>query len=326
MPLGRQTDRRGIIMPVMFETTSCQGVSALNDWGCLWVQGADASTFLQQQLSHDFVLVPPNTARFAAYCNPQGRMMATFVAFPVPAGGWGLVLPQALLETVRKRLSMFVLRAKVTLTDAKAEGQLLGLLGDAARQHLPADAPVWSCHTEPATGTVAVNLPSAPGTARALLWCPATATPPPITSNQTHWDWAAIAAGMPWVDDVGSLSFVPQMLNLESLNGVSFKKGCYPGQEVVARSQFRGAIKRRTQRASAQTELKPGQDVFMAQEDREPVGVVVNAAPASTPDAPAVALVCLRTEALNGADLRVQAPDGPALTLHGLPYPLLEDI
>jgi folate-binding protein YgfZ len=237
-----------------------------------------------------------------------------------------LVLPKALLETVRKRLSMFVLRSKVTLTDAQAEGQLLGLLGNAALEQLAVDAPVWSCQTDTVSGSVVVHLPSAPGTARALMWCPSKATTPPPTLTQRDWDWAAIAAGMPWVDGVGSLSFVPQMLNLESLNGVSFKKGCYPGQEVVARSQFRGAIKRRTQRASAQAELAPGQAIFVAHDDREPVGVVVNAAPAGAPDAPSVALVCLRTEALNGAELRLQAPDGPAVSLHGLPYPLLEDI
>jgi tRNA-modifying protein YgfZ len=236
--------------------------------------GADAASFLQGQLSNDFVLLKPNQWQLAAYCSPKGRMLASF---------WGiklanspelqdicLVLSKDIAAATLKRLSMFVMRAKLTLSAAD------DMLPELFATHGLA---VWSEREVPR------------GVAR-------------ITA--------------PLVD-----LFVPQMLNYESIGGVSFKKGCYPGQEVVARSQFRGAIKRRTYLVQAmldkasQPAIAVGQEVYGLQED-ESVGVVVQ-----TDDDQA--LICIQTSSA-GADLRLGAKDGVAVRMLELPYPLLEDI
>ncbi len=321
---------------------TCHGWSALPDWGVIQVRGADAATFLQQQLSQDFLLVPAHTARLAAYCSPKGRMLASVVAIPVGEDQdpgqrqWNLVLPRDLVEPMRKRLSLFVLRAKVTLTDASADWQVWGAVGQTASATLaaaglPADAPAWTCLGKIApwpSSCVATVLPPAPQCPRVLLLCPSTQPlPNDLTMAPPHtWDWAEVASGIAHVPALHTEAFVPQMLNFESVGGVSFKKGCYPGQEVVARSQFRGAIKRRTVRASAAVPLHPGDEVYEPGQAREPVGVVVQSAPPCADGLPHVALVCVQTEAMALPQLSLGQADGPAMTLHGLPYPLLEDI
>lgn len=317
----------------MFETTTCTGWTPLDDWGVIQVQGADAATFLQQQLSQDFLLVPPHTARLAAYCSPKGRMLASVVALPMGQGDWCLVLPRDRVEPIRKRLSMFVLRAKVSLTDGSAAWCVWGALGEAVKAllntaSLPLDAPAWTCFNAPTANSVAALLPPAPSCLRAVLLQPADqALPPDWAMAVPHaWTWAEVASGLAHVATVHAEAFVPQMLNYESVGGVSFKKGCYPGQEVVARSQFRGAIKRRTVRASAALPLQAGDEVHAPGQSREPVGVVVQASAPPQAGAPHVALVCVQTEAMALPQLCLKAADGPALTLHGLPYPLLEDI
>jgi folate-binding protein YgfZ len=119
-------------------------------------------------------------------------------------------------------------------------------------------------------------------------------------------------------------AFVPQMLNYESVGGVNFKKGCYPGQEVVARSQFRGTLKRRAFLAHSQAELAAGQEVFQAADPEQPAGLVAEAARA--PDGGFDAIVSLQVAAADAGDLHVLRADGPALRLLPLPYLLLADV
>jgi folate-binding protein YgfZ len=175
---------------------------------------------------------------------------------------------------------------------------------------------------------VLIALPPAPDCPRAMVITPSLdgAHQPQDLASPELWAWAQVASGIAHVDAVGSEAFVPQMLNYESVGGVNFKKGCYPGQEVVARSQFRGAIKRRTVRACSTAPMPPGTEIFQADNEREPVGVVVNSAVPVKGESDHLALVCLHTEVLHSESLRLGTPQGPALTLLGLPYPLLEDI
>ena len=318
----------------MLKPIQCNGWTALTDWGVIQVQGADAATFLHQQLSQDFLLVKPLTARLAAYCSPKGRMLASLIAVPLDSDHWGLVLPLALVEGTLKRLSLFVLRAKVQLSHDPQAWQVWGALGDAAESVWGAsDAPLptWQCavmKTPWPTGAVGLALPAAPDCARALVLShPLSPDAPPCPmSHPQAWAWAEVASAIPHVDAVGREAFVPQMLNFESIGGVNFKKGCYPGQEVVARSQFRGAIKRRTVRASAHVPLPPGTPIYLSGDAREPVGVVVNSS--AIPEEPTehLALVCVQTDALQAPALCVGDAKGPELHLQGLPYSLLEDI
>jgi folate-binding protein YgfZ len=248
-----------------------------NNLAVIRAVGADAASFLQGQLSNDFVLIPANQWQLAAYCSPKGRMLASFwgmkLASTPELQDICLVLSQDIAAQTLKRLSMFVMRAKLVLTDAS------DMLPELFANH---DLAAWSEREVPR------------GVAR-------------ITA--------------PLVD-----LFVPQMLNYESIGGVSFKKGCYPGQEIVARSQFRGAIKRRTYLVDASqatpngasgAAIAAGQEVYGLPED-EPVGVVVQTDQH-------LALICIQTSSA-GAELRLGSKDGAALKMLDLPYPLLEDI
>jgi folate-binding protein YgfZ len=250
------------------------GMDKFNHLAVIRATGADAASFLQGQLSNDFVLLKPNQWQLAAYCSPKGRMLASFWGIKLVSSPESqdicLVLSRDIAAATLKRLSMFVMRAKLTLSAADDMlPELFATHGLAA----------WSEH-EVARGIARITAPL--------------------------------------VD-----LFVPQMLNYESIGGVSFKKGCYPGQEVVARSQFRGAIKRRTYLVQAlsdetsEASMTVGQEVYGSQDD-ESVGVAVQ----TDGDQ---ALICIQTSSA-GADLRLGSKDGVAVKLLPSPYPLLEDI
>ncbi|WP_313070217.1 folate-binding protein [Melaminivora sp.] len=295
------------------------GAAALAHLGVIRVAGEDAATFLHGQLSQDFALLDPHHARLAALLNPKGRMLASFIGFKRGDAEVLLLCSRDLLAPTLRRLSMFVLRAKARLTDASADYQLHGLLGEAAEAALPADAAPWTLAQQGEASVVALY--PADGQPRALRIAPAGSLPPEAPAlAPALWDWSEVRSGVATLTAPLAEAFVPQMLNYESVGGVNFKKGCYPGQEVVARSQFRGAIKRRTFLAHAPASVAPGAEVFAQDDAEQPVGLVVQAAPA--PGGGVDALVSLQIAAAGGA-LQVA---GVPLELQPLPYALLEDI
>ncbi|MDF2463208.1 MAG: folate-binding protein YgfZ [Ramlibacter sp.] len=220
------------------------GVTPLNHLGIIRVEGEDAASFLQGQLTQDFGLLGLSEARLAAYCTPKGRMQASFIGFKRSHADILLVCSRDILPATQKRLSMFVLRAKAKLRDATAEFDLYGLAGAAALEAAPGVAVPWS-RADIGTAT-AVRLYPADGQPRVLWVAPAgEAGPGGPQLEPGHWMWSDVRSGVATITAPIVEAFVPQMLNYESVGGVNFKKGCYPGQEVVARSQFRGTLKRR---------------------------------------------------------------------------------
>jgi len=166
-----------------------------------------------------------------------------------------------------------------------------------------------------------VQLYPAGDTPRALWIAPAgSAVPAGPALDNAAWLWSEVASGIATLSLPVQEQFVPQMLNYESVGGVNFKKGCYPGQEVVARSQFRGTLKRRAYIAHAEQPLTVGAEVFAASDAEQPVGMVVQsaAAPAGGFDAIVSLQIASTDEALNAG--------GVALALQPLPYELLADI
>ncbi|KQP14887.1 folate-binding protein YgfZ [Pseudorhodoferax sp. Leaf267] len=299
------------------------GIAPLAHLGVIAVQGEEAAQFLHGQLTQDFVLMAPDQARLAAFCSPKGRMQASFIGLRWSADQVLLVCERDLLAQTLKRLSMFVLRAKAKLRDATAQFQLLGLIGDAALQGQSAPPAPWHRHER--DGGYAVSLYPADGHARALLVLPADAPPPAGPAlSQAIWQWTEVRSGVALIGLPLFEALVPQMLNYESVGGVSFKKGCYPGQEIVARSQFRGTLKRRAYLVHADADLSAGQEVFQAADAEQPCGVVVQAA--AHPDGGVDAIVSLQIAAAAEGGLHAGSAIGPALSLLALPYPLLEDI
>ena len=299
------------------------GITPLPHLGVIRVQGDDAAQFLHGQLTQDFVLLGLQEARLTAFLSAKGRMQASLIGFKRSPTDLLLICSHDLLAATLKRLSMFVMRAKATLTDATQDFALYGVAGDTVLAVTGSAQPAWT-KTDYDANT-AVYLPIANGQPRALWVTPAGENAPAGPALAPYlWAWGEVQSGVatltaPLVD-----LFVPQMLNYESVGGVSFKKGCYPGQEVVARSQFRGAIKRRAYIVHAPEPLTVGAEVFAASDLEQPCGSVVQATPA--PGGGWDAIVALQISAAEQGGLQVGATDGVPLTLGTLPYPLLEDL
>lgn len=302
------------------------GITELAHLGVIRVAGEDAVKFLQGQLTQDVALMGLAEARLAAFCNAKGRMQASFVVFKRSDEEILMVCSRDILAQTLKRLSMFVLRAKAKLTDASADFSLFGLTGSAIESIAGSVQAPWTKHDIGAENLVFLY-PGA-GQARALWCAPAgTAAPEAATLQPGVWAWLEVQSGIAMITLPIFEAFVPQMLNYESVGGINFKKGCYPGQEVVARSQFRGTLKRRAYLVHGAAEPVVGQEVFHTHDAEQPCGLV--AACAANPAGGFDAIVSMQTSAASDADngrLTLGHTDGPVLTLLSLPYPLLEDI
>lgn len=210
----------------------------LTRYGVLSVKGDDARDFLHAQLTIDMQSLTGEHAALAGWCSARGRLLATFLVIPAP-GGYLLQLARDLAPTVAKRLGMFVLRAKVKIADESDAWVQYG---------------TWNAGQEQAGVRVDEG--------RFLQLVPAAAPQPEANADEAQWALQEIRAGRPFITAATQDQFVPQMVNLEKLGAVDFRKGCYPGQEIVARAQYRGQVKRRMVqlRAPAGVALRPGQE------------------------------------------------------------------
>lgn len=313
-----------MIIGGMSTSNPLSGALRLTDWGVIRAQGADAASFLHGQLTQDMNSLREGTARLAGYCSAKGRLQASFVVWRADADTLLLACSADLLAPTLKRLSMFVLRAKCKLSDASADWPLYGLVGAEARAWLGDSAPSQPWATAAAGAGVAIRLPDAQGQPRWLLALPADAAAPtlPALAPET-WQWLEVQSGLARISAATVEQFVPQMVNLEVVGGVNFQKGCYPGQEVVARSQYRGTIKRRTMLFDSDAPLVVGQEVFHSDDPGQPAGLVALAAP--RPDGGASALVEIKLSALESGSLHAGTADGPRLIRGALPYSIPVD-
>ncbi len=313
-----------MIMARMTASNAFQGALRLTDWGLIRAQGPDAASFLHGQLTQDMQHLPEGQARLAGYCSAKGRLLASFVVWAADAETVLLACSADLLAPTLKRLSMFVLRAKCKLTDASADLPLHGLAGTSAAAWLGDAAPAaaWASASM-GTGQV-IRLPDVDGTPRWLLAQPAELPAPALPALPAD-AWAAleVRSGVVRITAATVEQFVPQMVNLELVGGVNFKKGCYPGQEVVARSQYRGTLKRRSLVFASATPLAAGQEVFHSDDPAQPAGMVALAA--ARPDGGSSALVEIKLSALETGSLHAGAADGPLLQRGTLPYAIPAD-
>jgi tRNA-modifying protein YgfZ len=298
------------------------GAVALTHLGLIRARGADASKFLQGQLTNDVSALGNLQARLAGFCSAKGRLQASFIVWQSALDELSLVCAASVLPASLKRLSMFVLRAQCKLRDATAETPLWGLVGATARG-VVADLAVWQ--KREAAGTTVVRLPDADGLTRCIVAAPSTELAAKWAMlTLEHWRWLDVHSGIPMIEAATVDQFVPQMLNYEIVGGVDFQKGCYPGQEIVARSQYRGTIKRRMFLFDVDTAAAPAQEVFHSADLSQPAGMVVNAAPHPA-GAGSTALVEVKLAALDAGTLHLGAPEGALLQLGALPYALPND-
>jgi folate-binding protein YgfZ len=293
------------------------GSVSLAHWGVIRASGPDAAAFLQGQLTNDVQTLDRSHARLAGYCSAKGRLLASFVVWRNGPEEVLLACSADLLAATLKRLSMFVLRSKCKLTDASSELRLIGHAGSAA-QALVSDMPEW--RRSERNGKDIIRLPDAEGVARCLHIADVAFAPPSLPLSLEAWSWLEVSSGIPTIVAATVDQLVPQMLNYELLRAVDFQKGCYPGQEVVARSQYRGTIKRRTFMFDVAAAAEAGQELFYSADPGQPCGMVVNAA--RWPVDPAVSrmLAEVKLQALGDGSLHLGSPQGARLERRELPY------
>jgi folate-binding protein YgfZ len=289
------------------------------------VTGADAAAFLHSQLSSDVKALAPNRGQYSSYNSPKGRMLATLIVWRQD-DDYLLVAAADMAEAVRKRLTMFVLRSKAAL--AADPSPLAGIYGDGASAGAEAlcgdRIAAWSGATCGSANVLA--LPDGRLLARFSTESGAASVPGAAEGDESAWKWLGIRAGVPWVTAATSDKLIAQSANWELVGGVDFHKGCYPGQEIVARMQYLGRLKERLRAFhSLQGAVSAGATLRQAGSD-EAAGMVVNAAPA--PGGGSDLLAVVKNTAFDTGTLNLaETPDG-ALTPLPLPYdvPALENV
>jgi len=316
----------------------------LSHLGVLDFTGSDSEAFLHAQLSCDVRSIGASSSSYGSYCTPKGRMLADFLIWRLSTGGstgvstdvstgFRMVLSRSIVATVQKRLRMYVLRLKVQVTDASDSAVLLGVSGDAAATALGSvltEVPQQTHEHELrrfGEGSTAISLPgkrfliavAVEGASK--LWTGLAATLQPV--GTPCWEWLDIRSGVPLVTAGTQEQFLPQMTNLELIGGVSFKKGCFPGQEIVARTQHLGKVKRRMFLAhvdEARTPPSPGDDIFSDDIPGQASGTVVNAQAA--PGGGYDLLAVVHHSSRESSVVRLCSNDGPVLRFLDLPYTL----
>lgn len=298
--------------------------------------GPDAETFLQGQLSNDVKSLAASRVQLAAYNTPKGRMLASVILWR-SRGGFLIQCPQSIAEPFFKRLSMFVMRSKVKIANVSSQTVRFGLGGPTAADCLrAADLPCPAADFDVVQqfaeeGSVDdLQVIRLPGSRFELIYATAEAAmrdwrrlaAAATVATPAPWRWLGVRSGIAEIEAATQDKYVPQMVNLELVGGISFTKGCYPGQEIVARTQYRGEIKRRMFLAhvAPATVPTPGQEVVTAAAAPQTVGSVVDAAP--SPDGGHDVLVCLHLDLAHNARLRLGDGEGSELELLSLPYSL----
>jgi folate-binding protein YgfZ len=325
----------------MPNTHQKDGFTLLSHWGLILVEGPDAATLLQNQLSNSVLSMKrtglgqiahgSDAVRLAGYCSPKGRLLASawLGLFPESTDAedrFALFISKDIAASIAKRLSMYVLRSKVKVVDASNDWEVFGVY-EADQEQGTLNAP---------NDSLALRMPDVligdTSFQRMLIAQKKSESIESIAGQAelARWNSLEVLSAIPRIVLATQEQFVPQMINFESVLGVDFKKGCYPGQEIVARSQYRGVVKRRLQLAHTASSIlaldlaKPGVELFHEGDATQPCGMVVLSAPnPSNLDHIDFQVEC-KLDALEAGEIHLGKSDGPVLKIDSLPYPLLE--
>jgi len=300
-------------------------IADLSHYGLLSLEGEDAVTFLQGQVTNDVKKLDGNISHYSGYCSPKGRLLALFLAF-AQDGRLYLQFDRGLLEPIAKRLRMYVLRSKVVIADRSDDTVRIGIAGNAAETALNtrfSHIPKTEYAQVSQDGIIIIRLPGtlpryellSPAAQAAELWT--ALREHLVPADKADWDWREIQAGIPEIVGATQEAFVPQMVNLDLLNGISFKKGCYTGQEIIARTHYLGKVKRRTHLAHIAVDAAPAAGEEIVDADGIAAGQIVRSAP--NPTGGQDVLAELRLESVEAGGLTWQ---GQELALLSLPYAL----
>ncbi|MDH5778589.1 MAG: folate-binding protein YgfZ [Gammaproteobacteria bacterium] len=304
----------------------------LSHLGIIRVSGADAKDFLQNQLTNDVNQVSATQSQLNAYCNPKGRILASFRLF-MRDGDYIMHMPWTIIDPTLNRLKMFVLRSQVELKDSSDDWIRIGVAGQESEKLITdqlGDCPQQVDEVMQIESATVIRLPGtlprfelhAPVDKMQSLWQALSQQATPVGAS--CWSHLDILAGIPVIQTQTTDSFVPQMVNLHVINGVSFKKGCYPGQEIVARMQYLGKLKRRMYLAHVNTDatINPGDELFSSGDNKQSIGKVVEAATAFTGGYDLLAVIQIAEQ--TKADVLLHNKQGAKLEFHDLPYQVEE--
>lgn len=306
-------------------------IVTLDDYGLIKISGADAQEFLHNQFTNDLKQGATEThSQLSSYCSPKGRVLALFRIF-MSRGDYYLSMPRPVIEATLKRLKMFVLMSKVTVEDVSDSITQLGVSGLNTADKLKMIGEELPETINAVSHCGNIDIISVPGNEpRFLLLGPADEiheTKAKLMSEMEEvspaaWELLDIQAGQPVVRIKNVEAFVPQMINLQAVDGLSFKKGCYPGQEVVARMQYLGKLKRRMYlgHCDLETPPAPGAEVFCHEPDTRKAGVVLMAQPAAQGGTDM--LIVTEIEATEKQTLFAAADKNSPIQIHDLPYGL----
>ena len=298
----------------------------LSDLGLIRASGDDSEYFLQGQLTNDITEVTSEHSQLSGYCTPKGRLLATMRVIS-HSGDFLLLMPRERLTPVLQRLGMFVLMSKVTLSDASDELKTIGLYGDCATSLPAADTPAEAddCVAAEDGATIVRIGADAPrylliGSAKAITQRRQHLSEITTPATDQLWRLLDIRAGLPTVFEATVEAFVPQMLNMHLVNGVSFSKGCYTGQEVVARMHYLGKLKRRMYHVAVEGECPAtGADLYSPQsQSGQGSGKIVMSA-AIAEDA-CEALAVIEVANAEAGEVRLNDENGAKLEILELPY------
>ncbi|MCB1935164.1 MAG: folate-binding protein YgfZ [Nitrosomonas sp.] len=299
----------------------------LSHYGLLVFSGEDVRSFLQNQLTCDVKQADDHQVKYGGYCTPKGRVLANFMLWQ-SGDEWFMQLPLSLCPALQKRLSMFILRSKVQIRDCSDQRVRIGVAGSQVLEriaeivHIPADE--LHQHQIIQMAQAALLCYSADRVELVVesdyaqeLWKTLCQHAQP--SGTAHWDRLEILAGIPMITPATQEEFLPQMINLDLIGGVSFKKGCYPGQEIIARTQYLGKLKRRMRRIHVVTDetVSAGDDLF-GEGDDQSCGKIVNATPAPVGGFDALAVI--QISSIETGKLFWKKPQGPVVEIGPLPY------
>lgn len=303
-------------------------LAPMTQFGLIRATGEDAASFLHNLLSNDVQHLGRSRAERCGFCSPKGRLLADFLVWREDHD-YLLQLSADIQPAMLKKLGMYILRSKAKLSDASGDIVLLGIAGDgtaAAVKALGADMPAAPFDVARFDGGTVIRLDerrsqlAVRADAASQVWETLASRLRPV--GTLVWRWLEIEAGIPHITLPTQEEFVPQMANLELIGGVSFTKGCYPGQEVVARTRYLGKVKRRTYRAHVNGGCPlPGADLFSPDLPNQSCGKVIQAAP--SPSGGCEMLASMLMSSAEAGDVRVGSADGLRLEFRSLPYALV---
>jgi len=303
-------------MDIDIDVTKAPIVSPLSGFALLAVSGNDRHTFLHGQFINDLNLIKEPKAQLSAWCNPKGQVITNFIIINTGIS-YLLIFKQDLKEFVLKRLRMFVMRSNVSIEDITESSPLVGISNIKDLSALGSDIPTDAGDVHAVDGLIIISHPDnsgrylITGSIKALI-----NKLPELNKTLTSssiWNLLDIFAGLPWITSTTQEQFLPQMLNLDALNGLSYQKGCYPGQEVIARLHYRGEVKKCLRIIKSEVELHIGDNIYQ-QNSENKVGLVINSE--NTSDGNHYALAVIKTDKTN----ETLFSDNKEISIIKLPY------